>query len=230
MATYTLPELTQPEPVGTYFSSNDFVPRGGDKVFLGFGAFSDQGVDFRPLGGTLISDFQSVPRGPTLDPDDQGQYGLSLRWFLPNFASGTEFGLYYVNYHSKLPLISGRTGTQTGVGNALGTLTAFVLLLQRAFALLAALGEQWQTVQGALAGVERVFEVLAVPSDPTGRRLVGLPVLDAIVLGYTHLEISCSKLPKLDESCRRAITRPRSPDCVRSCSMRSSSSARRRSP
>ena len=37
---------TQPEPAGSYFSSNDFVPRGGSKVFLGFGAFSDQGVDF----------------------------------------------------------------------------------------------------------------------------------------------------------------------------------------
>jgi ATP-binding cassette subfamily B protein len=53
---------------------------------------------------------------------------------------------------------------------SLGTLTAFVLLLQRAFAPLATLGEQWQTVQGALAGVERVFEVLAVPSDETGGR------------------------------------------------------------
>ena len=52
-------------------------------------------------------------------------------------------------------------------GISLGTLTAFVLLLQRAFAPLATLGEQWQTVQGALAGVERVFEVLAVPSDQT---------------------------------------------------------------
>jgi ATP-binding cassette, subfamily B, multidrug efflux pump len=54
---------------------------------------------------------------------------------------------------------------------SLGTLTAFVLLLQRAFAPLAALGEQWQTVQGALAGVERVFEVLAVPSDLAERDL-----------------------------------------------------------
>ncbi|MBX3702918.1 MAG: DUF1302 domain-containing protein [Steroidobacteraceae bacterium] len=117
---------TQPEPVGTYFSSNDFVPRGGDRVFLGFGAFSDQGVDFRPLGGTLISDFQGVPRGPTLDPDDQGQYGVALRWFLPNFASGTEFGFYFVNYHSKLPLISGRTGTTVGLGNSVGTLTAAI--------------------------------------------------------------------------------------------------------
>jgi hypothetical protein len=117
---------TQPEPVGTYFSTNDFVPRGGEKVILGFGAFSDQGVDFTPLGGTLISDFQAVPRAPTELPDDQGQFGASLRWFLPNFGSGTELGMFYVNYHSKLPVISGRTGTQAGVGNAVGTLTAAI--------------------------------------------------------------------------------------------------------
>jgi hypothetical protein len=42
---------TEPEPVGSYFASNDFVPRGGEKVILGFGAFSDLGVDYRPLGG-----------------------------------------------------------------------------------------------------------------------------------------------------------------------------------
>ena len=60
---------------------------------------------------------------------------------------------------------------------SLGTLTAFVLLLQRAFAPLAALGEQWQTVQGALAGVERVFEVLAVPSDLTESDLTPRPPL-----------------------------------------------------
>jgi hypothetical protein len=48
-----------PEASGSYFSANDFAAVGGDKVFLGFGAFSDQGVDFRPLGGTLIRDFQA---------------------------------------------------------------------------------------------------------------------------------------------------------------------------
>ena len=35
---------------------------------------------------------------------------MSLRWFMPDFAQGTELGFYYVNYHSKLPVISGRTG------------------------------------------------------------------------------------------------------------------------
>lgn len=121
---------TQPEPVGTYFAANDFVPRGGEKVLLGFGAFSDQGVDYRPLGGPFIEDFQAVPRGPTIEPDKQGQYGASLKWFLPDFNQGTEFGFFFVNYHSKLPLISGRTGTQVGIGNSVGTLTAVIATAQ----------------------------------------------------------------------------------------------------
>jgi hypothetical protein len=119
-------DRTEPEPVGTYFAANDFVPRGGNQVFLGFGAFSDQGTDFTSLGGTLIEDFQGVPRGPTIKAGKSGQYGASLRWFLPDFNQGTELGFFFVNYHSKLPLISGRTGTQAGIGNSLGTLTAAI--------------------------------------------------------------------------------------------------------
>ena len=71
-----------------------------------------------------------MPRGPTIEPSDSGQYGVSLRWFLPDFAQGTEFGFYFVNYHSKLPLISGRTGTQAGLANSLGTLTAAIATAQ----------------------------------------------------------------------------------------------------
>jgi hypothetical protein len=123
-------DRTEPEPVGSYFSTNDFVPRGGDTVFLGFGALSDLGTDFTPLGGPFIENFQGVARDPTIEPSDSGQYGLSLRWFLPDFAQGTELGFYFVNYHSKLPVISGRTGTQAGIGNSLGTLTAVIATAQ----------------------------------------------------------------------------------------------------
>src|SRR5690606_10829713 len=42
----------------------------------------------------------------------------------PDLNNGTEIGLYYINYHSRLPLISGRTGTVAGIGNAAGTATA----------------------------------------------------------------------------------------------------------
>lgn len=114
---------TIPEPTGSMFSPNDFAVPGGRKVMLGFGAFSDQGVDFRPLGGTLIRDFQSVTRLPDRLPDDDGQYGFNLKYYSPDFNNGTEFGLYFMNYHSRLPLISGRTGSAAGIANAWGTAT-----------------------------------------------------------------------------------------------------------
>ena len=60
------------------------------------------------------------------------------------------------------------TGTRPAFGAlsiSLGTLTAFLLLLQRFFQPITALGEEWQTVQGAMAGGERIFETLALPLD-----------------------------------------------------------------
>lgn len=47
---------------------------------------------------------------------------------------------------------------------SLGALTAFVLLLQRLFVPLMTLGNEWQTVQAALTGLERIAQVLALPS------------------------------------------------------------------
>jgi hypothetical protein len=115
---------TVPEPAGSYFSNNDFAPTGGEKVVLGFGSFSDQGVDFGSLGGPYITNFQTVNRRDTITPDNQGQFGVNLKYYAPNFSNGTEFGLFFLNYHSRLPLISGQTGTQQGVGNAFGALNA----------------------------------------------------------------------------------------------------------
>lgn len=59
-------------------------------------------------------------------------------------------------------------GTHPSFGSldlSLGTLTAFLLLLQRFFQPITALGEEWQTVQGAMAGVERIFGTLALTPD-----------------------------------------------------------------
>ena len=41
--------------------------------------------------------------------DDSGQYGAAFRMFAPGLNE-TEFGFYYLNYHSRLPTINGRTG------------------------------------------------------------------------------------------------------------------------
>jgi ATP-binding cassette subfamily B protein len=48
---------------------------------------------------------------------------------------------------------------------SLGTLTAFVLLFKRFFDPITDLGEEWQTVQSALSGAERIFQVLDLPVE-----------------------------------------------------------------
>jgi ATP-binding cassette subfamily B protein len=65
--------------------------------------------------------------------------------------------LLWVGAHTKL----------SGAGISLGTLTAFVLLFRRFFTPIISLGDEWQTVQGALSGTERIFHVLNIPiEDP----------------------------------------------------------------
>jgi ATP-binding cassette, subfamily B, multidrug efflux pump len=56
-------------------------------------------------------------------------------------------------------------GLLAALAISLGTLTAFVLLLQRFFVPIMSLGNEWQTVQAALTGLERIFQVLALPSE-----------------------------------------------------------------
>jgi hypothetical protein len=114
----------KPDPAGSYFSTNDIIGKGGDTVMLGFGEWSDLGTDFTPLGGAFDPTFNTVPRGPTQPADDSGQFGLALRYFADQFMGGMEFAVYYLRFHSRLPIISGMTGTQAGFGNAVAAATA----------------------------------------------------------------------------------------------------------
>ncbi len=71
-----------------------------------------------------------------------------------------------------LLLLSGAQTTFAAWQVSLGTLTAFVLLFKRFFDPITALGEEWQTVQSALSGAERIFQVLELPIetvDETGQ-------------------------------------------------------------
>jgi ATP-binding cassette subfamily B protein len=61
-------------------------------------------------------------------------------------------------------------GTLAALDISLGTLTAFVLLYQRFFVPIMTLGNEWQTVQAALTGLERIFQVLTLPSEESGPR------------------------------------------------------------
>ncbi len=113
-------DRTRIDPPGTFFSTNDFVAKGGTRVYLGFGAIADTAT----LG--------AINRGPDGEPGESGQWGVNLRWLAPGL-NDTEFGLYYMNYHSRLPAISARTPS-TPINTALiGSDTGAILQANPAF-------------------------------------------------------------------------------------------------
>ncbi|HCM45954.1 MAG TPA: DUF1302 domain-containing protein [Colwellia sp.] len=127
-------EKTILPPPGSYFSTNDFAGDGGqyNNVQLGFGGNPDMNLDYLMAGlndiGAAVRTGQISPeqagsmysayagnltlRAPGTkaenEPDDGGQYGLRLSWFLPTL-NDTEISLYHVNYHSRRPIFSGVT-------------------------------------------------------------------------------------------------------------------------
>ncbi len=100
------------DPPGSYWSTNDFAGSGGYKVMFGWGDVPDSVEPGDGLGGPP-SIGPAVPRGPTDHASDDGQYGLAMRLFVPQLNE-TEFGFYFMNYHSRLPIISAKTGTALG--------------------------------------------------------------------------------------------------------------------
>ncbi|HLP07567.1 MAG TPA: DUF1302 domain-containing protein [Opitutaceae bacterium] len=90
---------TDIDPRGSYFSTNDFASVGGQRVYLGFGSLAD------------TSAIGAVPRGEDRLARHQGQFGVAAHYLASNLGD-TEFGLYALNYHSRLPLISAFTPTR----------------------------------------------------------------------------------------------------------------------
>ncbi len=118
------------DPRGTYFSNNDFASDDSTRVILSFGRRRDQHTSPSnpvppnvPTLGTAASALYGpfdpaasvwAPRAADRNPSDNGQFGLALRYLAPEL-NNTEFGLYYMNYHSRIPLFSGVKGTASSV-------------------------------------------------------------------------------------------------------------------
>jgi hypothetical protein len=142
-------EEVEVDASGTYFSSNDFGSPGGTYVMLGFGttpqpvnnpeeffhtcyagpagyATSDRFGELAAIYGAptaaqivAIGCGNAVGRLPNRNADDDGQFGLAMRWYA-EALNETEFGFYFLNYHSRLPLLSGRAVTDPVGGAATG--------------------------------------------------------------------------------------------------------------
>ena len=95
-------EKTVIDGCGTYFSTADVAATGCNVVTL-TGALPDW--------ATMANDL-FISRRPDIEPSDSGQFGLSLRYFAEKLA-GSEFGFYYMNYHSRVPYLGGFSSANT---------------------------------------------------------------------------------------------------------------------
>jgi hypothetical protein len=135
-------DKTRIDPRSSYFSSNDTVSDDANQVILTFGRRQDQHFppgNPVPPGIPTLSAAASALYGP-YNPaaslwaqrasdhvaSDSGQYGVAVR-YLATELNNTEFGFYFINYHSRLPVVSGVKGTPTSVltgGPLLGPICA----------------------------------------------------------------------------------------------------------
>ncbi len=127
-------QKTEIDAVGSYFSTTDYAGPGARKAVITSDEFAALGVTDRgfsfgerlteaintDLGQNLPQqlvfdpDFASVLRGPDGTPPDSGQYGFAIRYLAEDFNQ-TEFGFYFMNYHSRLPVVGAQTGTLEGI-------------------------------------------------------------------------------------------------------------------
>jgi len=125
-------------PVGTFFSETDVLADGGTTawadqepdLFLPVRDIYPQAINatcsilglFDPCSNGLTGlapgvdangIVQVAEMAPKRDARDNGQYGISFKYTAESL-NNTEFGLYFVNYHSKEPLLVGDMGGYQG--------------------------------------------------------------------------------------------------------------------
>ena len=76
-----------------------------------------------PLLENPDRDFATVLRGPDRVPEDSGQWGLALR-YLAEDLNDTEFGFYFMNYHSRLPIVGAKTSSPEVLRGAMAAANA----------------------------------------------------------------------------------------------------------
>jgi hypothetical protein len=111
---------------GTFLSTNDFAGIGGTQANLGFGRANENSPatvaanpatwcspppSLIPGFGSPCNPFGStVPRAPDVEPDDGGQYGAKVSFFV-EWLNNMDLSFYGANYHSRLPVSSGTSRT-----------------------------------------------------------------------------------------------------------------------
>ena len=118
---------------GTFFAQPDVVAAGCNnnlRVLSKRSALPANGLAAlqQGFGADIDQEGVKVPRAPDRKADNDGQYGFALRYM--SDALGTEFGGYYMNYHSRLPFFSATAANQQVFNAARATFTGAAAALQ----------------------------------------------------------------------------------------------------
>lgn len=99
-------DYSEPDDVGTYYSTDDaFAGEGANRILVEASALG--AVTYNTLVNGVGSPYLTNKRAADLPTDGKGQFGLAFRYSM----NETEFGLFFMNYHSHKPVARATTGT-----------------------------------------------------------------------------------------------------------------------
>lgn len=113
-------ENTVVDNCGTFFG-NDVVQHGCNNNYT---VGSPAIAPLQPVAAAFGQGFQVTPEGVVVqraddrDARDGGQWGMALRWL----GSDTEYGLYFMNYHSRTPTVGTITAGQSTINSIPGVI------------------------------------------------------------------------------------------------------------
>ncbi|UII72454.1 DUF1302 domain-containing protein [Pseudomonas sp. HN11] len=119
-------DQTVTDNCGTFFSQPDVISDGCDNNLRVLNKRSTiPGAAFptlNALGVDVNNEGVLVRRGPDRDARDSGQFGVAMHY---NFEPlDTEFGAYFMNYHSRAPIFSAQGAPSSAYTRPLGPLAA----------------------------------------------------------------------------------------------------------
>lgn len=95
----------------TFFQTIDYAAPGCNTLDASFGFLTQEQSEagaaiplFIPALG-LPNVNTHIPRAADIEPDDDGQYGIALRYYADWLNGGTELGAFYVRYHADRPMV-----------------------------------------------------------------------------------------------------------------------------
>lgn len=113
-------EKTRIDPRQSFFSTNDFVSDDGNKAIVGFGRRNDDNRVSNPATSPGSASAY-LARETSREPGStRNQWGANTRLFT-DLLGGTEFGAYYIKYHSRTPFVSAVRGGATSPFGGTGT-------------------------------------------------------------------------------------------------------------